>query len=324
MMGSMNVLILGVNGFLGGAVGYSAASKGHDVYGVSRSHTPTLSSKIAYLSANRRDHARVLDLVMNLKVDVVIDVIPMTLADTQPLIACLDNQVSQYVMVSSSDVYRNYELLQRKSTGAPSLEAVHEDSQLRQTRFPYRESIARAQDSTDRCLDDYDKIPIENSVKEMSSSWTILRLPMVYGAGDKQRRFRWAIKPMQDGEQTLVIPRSWANWRSTYGYIENVAEAVALTLGHSKAENRIFNVGEQHSVSHLEWARRIAKVMGWTGDILKSDDSNDPFARRISDLDLTVPFNVSSSRIREELGFKEVVDQTQALMATVASESKIV
>lgn len=320
----MNVLILGVNGFLGTAIAFGAVGKGCRVFGVSRSDAPQIDTDITYLRGNRTDHAGVLDLIRSRKIDIVVDVLPMTLVETRPLIDCLDKQVTQYVMLSSSDVYRNYELFQRKSEGTPVLDAVNEDAALRQTRFPYREQIARARESADRYLDDYDKIPIENAVQRMSSNWTILRLPMVYGPGDKQRRFSWVIKPIQNGERSLVIPRSWAHWCSTYGHIDNVAEAIALTLGNAKAENRIFNVGEQPSVNHLEWARRFAEVLNWSGEINLADDPDDPFTRRIAGLDLRVPFKVSSNRIREELGFKEVVDQGQALLSTASSESRFV
>lgn len=323
MIGAMNVLVLGVNGFLGSAVASCSLAKGHRVFGMSRSDVPNLDANITYLRGNRSDHGGVVNLISERKIDVVVDVIPMTVADTQPLIDCLDDQVNQYVMVSSSDVYRNYELFQGKAKGNPTLDAVSEDAELRQTRFPYRGQKRRTQDAADQYLDDYDKILVENAVRRMSSSWTILRLPMVYGAGDKHRRFRWAIKPMAEGEQELVIPSSWANWCSTYGYIENVAAAIALTLGHPKAENRVFNVGERQSVSQLEWATRFANVLGWTGVINQTDDPDTQFARRIGGLDLTVPFKVSSSRIREELGFRDAVGQTQALVRTVASETSV-
>ncbi|NKC02173.1 MAG: NAD-dependent epimerase/dehydratase family protein [Pseudomonadales bacterium] len=316
----MNVLILGVNGFLGRAIARSAANKGNEVFGLSRSQDPSPDSGITYVEGNRGDLEYVLEIIRNHKIDVLVDVIAMTLQDSRALINAVDGQIGQYILISSSDVYRNYELFQKKSLGIPNQEAVQEDSELRQTRYPYRDIAARAIDSPDSYLDHYDKIPIENAAMEMSSQWTILRLPMVYGAGDKQRRFRWAIKPMIDGNKNLVIPTRWANWYSTYGYIDNVADGISLAIGNANAENRVFNIGENQSISQFEWAKRIAEVIGWRGDLVLTDESDDPFAQRVAHLDLSVPFRISSSRIREELGYKEAVRQVDALARTVTSE----
>jgi len=316
----MNILIVGANGFLGRALAKRAALRGLRVFGLSRSDSDRLGAEFTHLCGNRNDPSQVLSLIHAQKIDVLVDVIPMTLGPSKALIERVDQHIRQYVMVSSCDVYRNYELLQRKSTGTPIHHAVDEDSELRKTRFPYRDAVPRPKDAKDRYLDDYDKIPIEHAVKGMSCDWTIVRLPMVYGPGDKQRRFRWAIKPMIRGQKILVIPSSWARWHSTYAYIDNVAEGIALTLGNPKARNRVFNIGEQQSLSQLAWAMSFADAIGWEGEVEHSDDPDHPFMQRISGLDLSVPFRVNDDRIRETLGYKGPVSRAEALSRTIASE----
>jgi len=315
----MKVLIVGVNGFLGNAITRRLGSKTTEIFGVSRSAKPDVTSEITYLCGNRSAAKEISSIVKTLRIDVLVDIIPMTLEDTEPLIREVDGRVDQYVMISSSDVYRNYELFQRKDVGEFAVEAVDETSALRRTRYPYREEQARAPGAPDRYLDDYDKLPIERLVQEMRSHWTIVRLPMVYGPGDKQRRFLWAAKPMTEGKPQLLIPRSWANWYTTYGYIDDVAAGVALTVGNPKALERVFNIGEAPIDNQLQWALRIASIVGWRGDVELSDDPQHPFARRIAGLDLSVPFRISSRRIREELGYKEITDPAAALTRTVAS-----
>lgn len=317
----MNVLIVGVNGFLGSAISFAATSRRHDVFGLSRSREATIDVSGTYVSSNRSQPESVRDIVVREQIDVVIDIIAMTLPGTRNLIEQLDGLVRQYVVLSSSDVYRNYELFHRKATGTPILERVDEDSQLRTTRYPYRLEQSRPADAEDRYLDDYDKIPIELAVQEMASDWTILRLPMVYGPGDKQRRFRWAIEPMLKSEKGLVMPRSWLEWQTTYGFVDNVGAAIATTIGDSRAARRVFNITEAAPTNHFEWLRRIADVMGWDGVIEVTDDPDDPFARRLESLDLTVPFRIDGRRIREELGFTEVVDVLSGLERTVLDEA---
>ena len=123
------------------------------------------------------------------------------------------------------------------------------------------------------------------------------------------------------GKQTrLVIPRTWANWYSTYGYIDNVGAAIARTIGDERARNKTFNVAEETPVSQLEWARRFARASSWQGVVELTDDPADPLAQRIAGLDLDVPFNIDGSQLRIALGFSDVVDEISAVQQTLDSE----
>ncbi len=317
----MRVLIIGFNGFIGQSIARFAPAQ--KTYGLSRSREPGSGTHAIYLSGDRSKPDQLRQIVLERKIDVVVDVIPMVVADTQPLLDCLDGAIDQYVMISSCDVYANYELLHRRGSGKAVTGAIDEDAPLRTTAFPYRESRPRSVDDPDKHLDDYDKIPLEAAVQRLTSTWTILRLPMVYGPGDKQRRFRWAIAPMLSGEEELIVPRRWAHWLTTYGYIENVGAAVAAAIGCEQARNRIFNVAEETPVSQIAWARKFAEVSGWRGEIVLTDDPNDPFQQRLGGLDLSVPFNIDGTRLRRTLGFSDVVDETTALEQTIASEASV-
>ena len=113
----------------------------------------------------------------------------------------------------------------------------------------------------------------------------------------------------------------WAAWQSTYGYIENIGAAIALTLGHARAANRSFNITESTSVTQREWANRFADELSWAGVIETTDDPDHPFARRTGGLNLAVPLRISGRRFREALGFSDVVDEPTALAGTIESEA---
>ena len=317
----MNILIVGINGFIGGAVATCALLRGDRVFGLSRSEEHAFAPGITYLKGDRTDLVYMTMVIQQHEINVVIDVIAMTPLDSLPLIETIDGLVNQYILLSSCDVYRNYELFQRITQGPPLTTAADEGSALRETRFPYRQAQPRASGAHDRYLDDYDKIPIEHAAMKMSSAWTILRLPMVFGPGDRQHRFKWAIQPMLHQKQRLVVPTAWANWYSTYSYIDNVANAIVLAVGNAAAYNRIFNIGEKQSISQYEWAAQIAAVMDWQGNIVLTDQSEHPFSQSIANLDLSVPFKISSRRIRDELGYVENVAFKDALVRTIESES---
>ena len=317
----MNVLILGINGFVGTSVARYARASRHQVIGLGRSSTPKSDELASYVSGDRRNPELVRRVLEDRSIEVVVDVIPMVLSDTQPLLDCVDGVVGQYVMISSSDVYGNYELLRKLSSGSPRLDTVDEDAPLRSKLFPYRGQMPRSADDPDRYLDDYDKIPIERAVRELSTAWTVLRLPMVYGPGDAQKRFRWAISPMLEGSEKLVLPRSWCTWETTYGYIDNVGAAIALILGEPRAGKRVFNIAETNPVCQLEWARRFARIVGWKGAIEITDDPDNAFARRLASLDLSVPLKISGRRFRETFAFSDPVDESVALAETIESEA---
>lgn len=316
----MNVLIIGVNGFLGRAIASRSASLGHRVFGMSRTSMATPDVAGTYVVGNRHDPECIAKAVVENNIDAVVDVIAMTLPDTKALITRLDGFVSQYVMLSSSDVYRNYELLHRKAEGTPTFCAVDERSTLRRTRYPYRQKVPREDGASDKYLDDYDKIPIEEAVIKLSIDWTILRLPMVYGPGDKQRRFRWAIEPMVKGVKQLSIPKAWGEFQTTYGYVHNVAAAIAATIGHPAAARQIFNIAEESPTNHFEWMSRIACATNWRGEIDVTEDPSHPLARRFAGLDLTVPFKIDSGKHRAQIGACDAYSVEKGLEDTVFDE----
>lgn len=314
----MRLLILGVNGFLGRAIGRIAGQDGITVFGLSRSPRPEVGGGVRYLQGDRSETDEVDRLIANHGIDTVVDVIAYTRQGTAPLLEVLDNNITQYVLLSSCDVYKNFGLIQRLETGEP-VSWIDESSPLRESRFPYRQD--RADDDPQLWMNDYDKIPIEEDVSTLSLHWTILRLPMIYGPGDRQHRFAWAISPMAEGEPGLRIPTPWANWVSTYSYIDDVARGVVLTLGHEAAFNRIYNIGEAEPRNHLSWVNRIADVMGWAGEVDMVDDPDHPLSLSTAHLDLTVNLAVDSTAIRKSLGYSEGDTIETYLSATINSEA---
>jgi nucleoside-diphosphate-sugar epimerase len=256
-------------------------------------------------------------------IDTVIDLLAYTQAATAPLMDALDGCISRYVLTSSCDVYRNFGIVHRKEEAAPLRGAIDEDSPLRQCRFLYRDGQPRSAEDPSRWLDDYDKIPIEEGlITRTGFDWTILRLPMVFGPGDRQRRFRWIIEPMAGGAKSIAVPRAWAGWRTTYGYVEDVAAGIALAAGHPAAARRIFNLGMSDVPTQTEWVARFAAVTSWHGEITDDIDASSPLGALAARLDLTASLIVATQRIRAELGYCEVTDPTAALRSTIDDEPK--
>src|SRR5205085_2596742 len=110
-----------------------------------------------------------------------------------------------------------------------------------------------------------------------------------------------------------------ASWRWTRGYVENVAAAIALAVVDERATGRIYNVGEPRTLSIAEWVRAIGDAAGWRGEIvvLPKDRLPDHLTFNI---DASQDLEVDTTRIRNELGYSEVISPTEALERTIAWE----
>ncbi len=148
---------------------------------------------------------------------------------------------------------------------------------------------------------------------------TILRLPAVYGIGDKKHRWFEHLKRMDDGRPFILLERDNAKWRWTRGYIENVADAIALAVIDERAANRIYNVGEPNTLTETEWAQSIGQIVGWTGEIVAVPNQALPeHLKAITSFEHNLI--VDTSRIRNELGYAEKVSRNEALLKTIAWE----
>ncbi len=99
--------------------------------------------------------------------------------------------------------------------------------------------------------DDYEKILVEQVVMaDPDLPGTILRLPMVYGPRDFRHRLFPYLQRIDDNRPAIVLAESIAQWRGPYGYVENVAEAIALAVTDERAANRIYNIAEHSTGSH--------------------------------------------------------------------------
>jgi nucleoside-diphosphate-sugar epimerase len=168
--------------------------------------------------------------------------------------------------------------------------------------------------------EDYDKIAVEETIMDSPSvPGTVLRLPMVYGPGDRANRFFPILKPIIDGRSSMILPEDFAAWRGPRGYVENVAHALALAITSDQAAGRIYNVCEEPCISELEWRTSIAKQAGWTGNFVVLPLANTP-------KHLLFPANaaqhvvVSSQRIRGELGYEEIISREEGIRRTIAWE----
>lgn len=317
----MRVLVIGGTRFMGPGVVRRLVWRGHAVTVFNRGETPgELPAGVDRIRGDRREFAEHAGALRRAAPDVVLDMFAMTEADARALIEMFAGAAARVVVVSSADVYRAFGRLTGFEPGSPEPDVLSEDSPLRERLYLYRGEMRPATDDPRWWTYDYDKILVERVVMaESSLPGTILRLPMVYGPGDYQHRFFAYIKRMDDGRRVIPLEASLSGWRGHRGYVENVAEAIALAVSDPRATGRIYNVGDPDVPTEAEWVREIGRAAGWDGEIAVVPDGTlgiGPLAFRTAAQDLVM----DTSRIRQELGYAEPVRRDEALRQTVAWE----
>jgi nucleoside-diphosphate-sugar epimerase len=148
---------------------------------------------------------------------------------------------------------------------------------------------------------------------------TVLRLPMIYGPGDRLRRFHPILKRIDDGRRVILFEEGWAAWRTPRGYVENVAAALVLAAVSEQAAGRVYNVAETPAFSDLEWARKIAAATGWAGEFRVLPKDRLP-AHVAPAGNSAQHWEADSNRIRRELGYREPVALDEAIRRTIEWE----
>jgi nucleoside-diphosphate-sugar epimerase len=146
---------------------------------------------------------------------------------------------------------------------------------------------------------------------------TVLRLPAVYGPRDNQHRLFADVKRMDDGRPAILLDEGLARWRWSWGYVENVASAIALAVADERASGQIYNVADSGVFPLAAWLEAVGRVAGWQGRVITMPRDRLP-AHRVPDINPEQDLILDSTRIRRDLGYVEPVGLDEALRATIA------
>lgn len=308
----MRILVIGGTGFIGPFLVGRLAEMGHEVAVFHRGKSkPDLPAE--HIFGERGD-------LVNLrpKAEIVIDLILSSGRQACEMMDTFRGLARRVVGASSIDVYRACGILHGSEEGPLQPVPLTEYSELRtrsQTYPPDR--IKMLQKLVPWVDDEYDKIPVERAIMgDAQLPGTILRLPVIYGPGDYGRRFRPVLKRIDYGRRVILFEVGAAARVSPRGYVENVAAAIALAAVDDRAAGRIYNVVETPCFSELEWARKIAAAAGWDGEFRVLPKERAP-AHLVSPGNTAQHWAADSSRIRGELGYREVTPLDDAIPCTI-------
>ncbi|MGA7824977.1 MAG: NAD-dependent epimerase/dehydratase family protein [Steroidobacteraceae bacterium] len=289
----MRILVVGGTRFIGPRVVRRLVGAGHTVAVFHRGqHEIALPAAVQRIKDPRAGMPIVAfsEETRRFNPEVVLHMVAIGEADAEAARQEFAGRVRRMVMVSSGDVYRAYGLFKRLEEGAVDNRPLTESSPLRTSRFPYR----HADTPKDALEYEYDKVLAERALAADSRlPVAILRLPKVYGIED-------------NGDLATVYGfRDHPEWRWTHGYVENVADAIALAVVTERAAGRTYNVGEEPTPSVAER--------------LKYLPARAPAAQLLSEANFDQNIVYDTSRIRGELSYGEGIPERDAMVRVAAA-----
>jgi len=315
------VLVIGGTVFVGPSVVRELAANGHEVAVFHRGeHEVAFPASVRHIHGDR---ARILDhrdAFRAFAPDTAVDMRSMTESDARAVVDAVRGIADRIVAVSSMDVYRAYGRLQGTEPGPPLPPPFDEDSPLREKLYPYRDHTPAVIGQRPAWLGDYDKILVERTVLgDDAIAGTVVRFPMVHGERDEQRRFYPLWKRMVDGRTAILMSTGSAAHRASRTHVDNAAHAVVVAATDDRARGRIYNVGDEDAMAWIDWARLVASHLRWTGEFVVAPSAQMPTRLRDSRADVWDHHLVSeTSRIRRELGYREVVGREDGLARALA------
>ncbi|MEM9158745.1 MAG: NAD-dependent epimerase/dehydratase family protein [Verrucomicrobiota bacterium] len=311
----MKTLMIGGTHFIGTYIARELIAQGHAVVLMNRGRQkPLFDLDVESILCDKREIVDKRLVIDQHGFDLVIDMMANSMATSRPVFSFFEGRVDRLCMISSCDVYRCFEVIWKASLEPINNTVFEEESPLRNRLF-LRNLDYKGEDPNEM----YDKIPVEAALQKMEdTSWTICRLPAVYGPGDW--RFKNLARRILDQRTDWVIGKLEAAFCFTHGFVENVARAVVLAATREEGRNEIFNIGELDTPSCIERYTAISRVLDHELNVHVAEESKMPWIKDKGPCNLAQQWVVSSQKIRDVLGFQETFSQEESYRRTMEWE----
>lgn len=286
----MRILVLGGTRFIGRAIVEALVGRGHEVLVSHRGeHEPTEGAvaAVAHLHVDRRELADKAGEVSAFSPEAVVDCLAMSKASIEAAIAAVPADGARWVVLSSMDVYRAFAAVQHGTiTDAVPLT---EESPTREDTHPYADEMP-----------DYSKLEVEAVVRARGG--VVLRLPMVYGPFDAQRREEPLLRRVRADRKQ--IPVGAMNATLPMGYVHDIAAGVAAAVTADGIDGETFHLCEEQVRPVALWAREVLRAAGSDAELVPVDERLLP-----PDLGLfgtiAQPFVADTAKARRLLGYAD-------------------
>jgi nucleoside-diphosphate-sugar epimerase len=283
----VRVVVLGGTRFIGRAVVEELVRGRHQLLVVHRGETELGDEPWHHLHVDRAALSERHHDLLAFRPDAAIDCFAHSRADARAALKAFPEGL-QLVVLSSMDVYRAYASF--RAGIQTDLVPLDEGSVLRTERYPHR--------GIDPDLYDYEKLDVEEEY--LAAGATVLRLPMVYGEHDYQRREEFILRRVRAGRRR--IPVGPGNWLPCLGYVREIARGVRLTLESRQAVGEVFNLAQVPTWTVRLWAEGILRAAKWGADLVRVPDETLPEDLRIT-RSASQHLLADSSKARDHLGW---------------------
>ena len=160
-------------------------------------------------------------------------------------------------------------------------------------------------------MDDYDKLDVEDVY--LPRGGTSLRLPMVYGEHDYQRREEYLLRRIRAGRHR--IPFGSGMWLACRVYVRDMARGARLALEAPSTAGMALNLCDDRTFSMAMWSRMILEAAGSSAELVRVADDALPEDLKPTGT-MTQHIAASAHRARTLFGWS-TSDPTETLAATV-------
>jgi nucleoside-diphosphate-sugar epimerase len=250
----VRVVVLGGTRFIGRATVEELAAAGHELLIVHRGQLePDDLPQAPHLHCDRAELAAHRSELDAFGADAVIDFFALTRGDAEGALEAVP-KAKRWIVISSMDVYRAFGsvLVDRETDPVP----ITEESPVRSDRYPYRGKLAGREN--------YDKLDVEDVYLPRGA--LSVRLPMVYGERDYQRREEFILRRVRAGRKQ--IPFGAGSWLTCRGYVRDIARAIGLAL-EKPAVTGVLNLCDDRNYSMRLWARMILEAAGSDAELVR-------------------------------------------------------
>lgn len=149
---------------------------------------------------------------------------------------------------------------------------------------------------------------------------THFRYPLVYGPNNICPAEWGLIRRAREQRHPLIMPAGGLTMISR-GFSENIAHAIVLALENPSASaGQVYNICDEHVLPNAEWVQKVSALLGHTFDTVSIPFEVLPAGFRATPPQLLYRHHcvMDISKIKQQLGYRDVVSVDEALAKTVA------
>ncbi|MDJ0617559.1 MAG: NAD-dependent epimerase/dehydratase family protein [Calothrix sp. MO_192.B10] len=234
----MRILIMGGTRFIGVYLTQMLLEQGHEVVLFNRGNRPAPVPTVGTIIGDRTDASQLKEKLSTENFDIIFDNNGRKLTDTQPLAEIFQNQVQQFIYMSSAGVY------------------------LKSDQMPHVEG-----DAIDPKSRHLGKHETETYLMQGGLPFTSIRPTYIYGPGNYNDLEAWFFDRIVRN-RPIPIPGNGLHI-TQLGHVKDLAKAMSQVVGNSKAVGQVYNISGDRFVTFDGLARACAVAAGKSPDDIK-------------------------------------------------------